>query len=157
MYELRSRALDRRSGPPRGGGTAVRPPRTPPHRAPSNHPPPGGLRLTRRARVLGRALFGAASALVLVAAGIGWYLHSSVLGGLATSHALAGLGSAPGSGGDLNILLMGLDSRRDNEGDDLPAAILKQLHAEWKLMDQSLNEILKEQGHGTSRALSTSR
>ena len=120
--------MDRRSGHPQGG-TAARPPRTPPHRAPSNHPPPSRLRLTRRARVLGRALFGAASALVLVAAGIGWYLHSSVLGGLATSHALAGLGPAGSSGGDLNILLMGLDSRRDNEGNDLPAAILRQLHA----------------------------
>jgi LCP family protein required for cell wall assembly len=121
--------VDRRSGDPQGGSTAVRPPRTPPHRAPSNHPPPAGLRLTRRARVLGRALFGGASALVLVAAGSGWYLHSSVLGGLATSHALAGLGSSGGSGGDLNILLMGLDSRRDNEGNDLPTAILRQLHA----------------------------
>jgi LCP family protein required for cell wall assembly len=52
-----------------------------------------------------------------------------VLGGLATSHALVGLGSAGRSGGDLNILLMGLDSRRDNQGNDLPAAILRQLHA----------------------------
>jgi len=35
--------------------------------------------------------------------------------------------------------------------------ILKQLHTEWQLMDLSLNEIVKEQGHGTPRALSTSR
>jgi LCP family protein required for cell wall assembly len=121
--------LDRRSGHPQGGGAVVRTPRSPQSRAPRKHPPPSGLRLTRRARMLGRALFGGASALVLVAAGIGWYLHASVLGGLATSHALVGLGSAGRSGGDLNILLMGLDSRRDNQGNDLPAAILQQLHA----------------------------
>lgn len=90
---------------------------------------PTRLRLTRRARVLGRALFGAASALVLVAAAIGWYLHSSVLGGLATSHALAGLGGGGHPDGDLNVLLMGLDSRKDNQGNDLPPAILQQLHA----------------------------
>ena len=35
--------------------------------------------------------------------------------------------------------------------------ILKQLHTEWQLMDLSLNEILKEQVHGTSRAVSASR
>jgi LCP family protein required for cell wall assembly len=92
-------------------------------------PQPTRLRLTRRARLLGRALFGAASALVLVAAAIGWYLHSSVLGGLATSHALAGLGGDGHPDGDLNVLLMGLDSRRDNQGNDLPPAILQQLHA----------------------------
>jgi LCP family protein required for cell wall assembly len=66
---------------------------------------------------------------VLIAAGAGWYLHASVLGGLASSHALAGLGSTPRAGSDLNILLMGLDSRRDNQGNDLPPAILAQLHA----------------------------
>jgi LCP family protein required for cell wall assembly len=125
VYEHRSRALDRRSGHPQDrGGPAARPARTPPAR-----PLPTRLRLTRRARYLGRALFGAASALVLVAAGAGWYLHSSVLGGLATSHALVGLGTADRPDGDLNVLLMGLDSRRDNEGGDLPAAILQQLHA----------------------------
>jgi LCP family protein required for cell wall assembly len=73
--------------------------------------------------------FGAASALVLVAAALGWYLHSSVLGGLATSHALAGLGGSGHPDGDINVLLMGLDSRRDNQGNDLPPAILQQLHA----------------------------
>jgi LCP family protein required for cell wall assembly len=121
--------LDRRSGHPQGGGSVVRPPRSPQNRTLHNRPPPTRLRLTRRARLLGRALFGGAAALVLAAAGTGWYLHSSVLGGLATSHALVGLGSANRSGGDLNILLMGLDSRRDNQGNDLPAATLQQLHA----------------------------
>ena len=100
-----------------------------PGRAQPARPLPARLRLTRRARVLLRALFGSASALVLLAAALGWYFHASVLGDLASSHALVGLGSARQSGGDVNILLMGLDSRRDNQGNDLPPAIPAQLHA----------------------------
>ena len=66
---------------------------------------------------------------MLVAAALGWYLHSSVLGGLATSHALVGLSGGGHPDGDINVLLMGLDSRKDNQGNDLPPAILQQLHA----------------------------
>ena len=105
------------------------PPVTAPPRSRPGYPPGQRLRLTRRARYIGRALFGAASSLVLIAAGAGWYLNSSVLGGLATSNALAGLVRGGSPHGDLNILLMGLDSRRDNDGGDLPAATLAQLHA----------------------------
>jgi len=35
--------------------------------------------------------------------------------------------------------------------------ILKHLHAEWQLMDSSLKEILKEQTHGTHRAVPAGR
>ena len=35
--------------------------------------------------------------------------------------------------------------------------ILKQLHTEWKLMDMSLKEIVKEQTHATNRAVPASR
>jgi LCP family protein required for cell wall assembly len=98
------------------------------HGRPGSGPGPR-LRFTRRARYIGRALFGAAAALVLVGAGAGWYLHTSVLGGLATSNALAGLSRGDTPDSDLNILLMGLDSRRDNEGSELPAATLAELHA----------------------------
>jgi LCP family protein required for cell wall assembly len=87
----------------------------------------GGIRLTRRARIIGRTMVGAASALVLVAAALGWYLHTAVLGSLATSHALSGLSGS--SGGGVNILLMGLDSRRDMDGGPLSPAVLAQLHA----------------------------
>lgn len=68
-----------------------------------------------------------ASALVLAAAGLGWYLHTAVLGSLATSHALAGL--AGSSGSSVNVLLMGLDSRRDMDGGPLAPSVLAQLHA----------------------------
>ena len=77
--------------------------------------------------MLGRAAFGVASALVLAAAGLGWYLHTAVFGALATSHALAGLTGS--SGGGVNILLMGLDSRRDMDGGPLAPSVLAQLHA----------------------------
>lgn len=96
---------------------------------PRNPAQPTRFRFTRRARIFGRVVFGAASALVLVSAAVGWYLHSSVLGELANSHALAGLGGSGHPDGDVNVLLMGLDSRRDNQGNDLPPAILQQLHA----------------------------
>src|SRR5947209_18198697 len=35
--------------------------------------------------------------------------------------------------------------------------VLKQLLAEWESIDSSLREVLKEQTHGSSRSLSTSR
>lgn len=85
------------------------------------------LRLTRRARIIGRSFFGVSSALVLLVAGLGWYLNADFLSGLGTSRAMSGLGG--GSGGDVNILLMGLDSRKDLNGNDLPASILDRLHA----------------------------
>jgi LCP family protein required for cell wall assembly len=50
---------------------------------------------------------------------LGGFLHSAALGGsIPKSH-----------DGSVNILLMGLDSRRDNQGHDLPAPILEELHA----------------------------
>lgn len=83
----------------------------------------------RSMRLLGRLSFGLAAFSVLAAAGIGWYLHSTVLGGLASSNALSGLSRPAEAGSDQNILLMGLDSRRDLDGNDLPPAVLAQLHA----------------------------
>jgi LCP family protein required for cell wall assembly len=85
--------------------------------------PPRGL------RIAGRLSFGLAAFLVLATAGTGWYLHTAVLGGLSSSNALTGLSRPAKGGADLNILLMGLDSRRDLDGNDLPASVLAQLHA----------------------------
>ena len=42
------------------------------------------------------------------------------------SHALKG--AAQSGGGDTNILLLGLDSRRANDGSDLPRKLLDLLH-----------------------------
>lgn len=85
------------------------------------------VRLPRGLRLGGRAVFGAAAALVLVGAGAGYFFERAVVGSLTTSEALAGLGTRPEA--DQNILLMGLDSRKDMNGNDLPAAILGKLHA----------------------------
>ena len=71
----------------------------------------------------GRAALVVASALVFLAAGAGWV-------------ALRGLGGGPAlatgshqADGSVNILLIGLDTRRDQNGNPLPKAVLDQLHA----------------------------
>ncbi|MCP2338649.1 LCP family protein [Actinomadura rupiterrae] len=68
----------------------------------------------------------AAAATVLVASGLAYFVLDN-LRGLGSSHAI---GNAPKStDGATNILLIGLDSRKDQNGDPLPNAILRQLHA----------------------------
>ncbi|WP_329152554.1 LCP family protein [Streptomyces sp. NBC_01456] len=68
-------------------------------------------------------------ALLLVVAGFGgWYVYHDVFGRMGSSRALDG--AAPKStDGATNILLMGLDSRKDQNGEDLPPAVLDKLHA----------------------------
>lgn len=66
--------------------------------------------------------------LALIAGGICWHLMRDLQSGIATSHALPSHAPKP-KDGSTNILLMGLDSRKDQNGQDLPPAILKQLHA----------------------------
>ena len=87
----------------------------------------GPPKLPRGLRIGGRVLAGSLSVLVLVAAAGGWYIERTLLQTFTTSNALAGLGGHPEA--DQNILLMGLDSRKDMNGNDLPPAILSQLHA----------------------------
>jgi LCP family protein required for cell wall assembly len=60
--------------------------------------------------------------------GAGYYVAHGALGGITVSQALSP--DDPRSNGDnMNILLIGLDSRKDQDGNDLPNSILKQLHA----------------------------
>lgn len=94
---------------------------------PVRRSPVARLHLPRGMRVGGRVLFGGVAALVLLGAGTGYFFERAVVGSLTTSNALAGLGTPADA--DQNILLMGLDSRKDMNGDDLPAAILDKLHA----------------------------
>ena len=90
--------------------------------SPLNRPrPPRGMRLG------GRVLAGSLALIVLAAAGTGWYMDRTISQTLTTSDALDGLGGHPES--DQNILLMGLDSRKDMNGNDLPESILDKLHA----------------------------
>ncbi|RXS73194.1 LytR family transcriptional regulator [Streptomyces sp. TM32] len=81
----------------------------------------------RRART--RRLVLAFLALLLLAISFGgWYVYHDVFGRMGSSRALDG--TAPRStGGATNILLMGLDSRKDQNGEDLPPAVLDKLHA----------------------------
>ena len=67
------------------------------------------------------------SAAVVLSTGFAWATLRDLSAGLTTSNALAG-GSAS-QDGSVNILLMGLDSRKDQNGNALPPSILDQLHA----------------------------
>ena len=82
--------------------------------------------------VQGRGFIGAFFALValvvLVATGSGWWMAHGMLGGITVSQALSS--QDPKSTGDgQNILLIGLDSRKDQDGNDLSWNLLKHLHA----------------------------
>jgi LCP family protein required for cell wall assembly len=106
---------------PRSDGGARRP-------APASRPSPfARLRQPRRLRIGTRILSGSLALIVLAASGTGWYMDRTINQTLTTSDALDGLGNHPEA--DQNILLMGLDSRKDMNGNDLPHSILDKLHA----------------------------
>jgi LCP family protein required for cell wall assembly len=74
----------------------------------------------------------------LVVTGYAWNVLNELTGGLTKSDALSGspVGDTTGGGSDnsvasgpMNLLVMGLDSRLDQHGNPLPAAVLEQLHA----------------------------
>jgi anionic cell wall polymer biosynthesis LytR-Cps2A-Psr (LCP) family protein len=60
--------------------------------------------------------------------GGGWWATRHLVGGITVSQAL-GLDAPRSADGSMNVLLIGLDSRRDQHGNDLPQDILDQLHA----------------------------
>jgi LCP family protein required for cell wall assembly len=73
---------------------------------------------------LGTAL---AAVVILVITGMAWAGSRNVFGGITISEALEGV---PGStGGDQNILIIGLDSRLDQHGRPLPQKMYDALHA----------------------------
>ncbi len=78
--------------------------------------------------VIRRVLVTALALAVLSITGLGYWQARGVLGGITVSRAL-GLDFPRSSGGGTNILLIGLDSRKDQQGNDLPASILDKLHA----------------------------
>lgn len=65
-----------------------------------------------------------ASALVLVLTGGAWGLYRNVTAGITTTD----LGLGGGNGGTQNVLLVGVDSREDAQGNPLPQSVLDQLH-----------------------------
>jgi LCP family protein required for cell wall assembly len=60
--------------------------------------------------------------------GAGYWVAHGALGGITVSQALSA-DDPRSTGSEMNILLIGLDSRKDQDGNDLPSSILKQLHA----------------------------
>ncbi|MFE3761663.1 LCP family protein [Streptomyces sp. NPDC059104] len=80
-----------------------------------------------RPRRIGRTLLITGCALTVMAGGTAWYLYRDLASSIGSSKALEG--AEKSAHGDLNILLIGLDSRRDQNGDPLPEEVLDQLHA----------------------------
>jgi LCP family protein required for cell wall assembly len=90
-------------------------------------------------KVTGRTMVALLSAVVLAASGYGWVEVNKVRDGITTtdvfgSHQpLAGSATTttavPGLDGPQDILVVGLDSRTDAQGNPLPQAVLDQLHA----------------------------
>ncbi|NMH96291.1 LCP family protein [Pseudonocardia acidicola] len=80
-------------------------------------------RVLRRGRIVVALL----SVLVLMVTGYAWDQYRNLTTGIRTSNALSGSGKS--SGGDTNILIMGLDSRLDENGNPLPQDIYDALHA----------------------------
>src|SRR3954454_12902165 len=79
----------------------------------------------------GRLLLVAAMAVVVLVVGYAGYSYLRLTRGITTSDVL-GAGGTPTTGsahGHTNLLVMGLDSRVDENGDPLPADIYAALHA----------------------------
>ncbi|VBA43049.1 Transcriptional regulator LytR [Mycobacterium attenuatum] len=68
------------------------------------------------------------SVVALGMTGAGYWVAHGALGGITISQALTAE-DPRSTGNNMNILLIGLDSRKDQEGNDLPWSILKHLHA----------------------------
>ncbi|MFL6116161.1 MAG: LCP family protein [Catenulispora sp.] len=128
----RPRAQDeirRRSRPkPRPDSQPPRP--NDPRRSPHRSGRPG------RAALVARALLATASAAVLLVSGATWAAYHNLTSGLLTSDAINAIRSgekgyvAPHLDGSVNLLLIGLDSRKDMDGNDLPTDFVEQeLHA----------------------------
>ncbi|WP_167097424.1 LCP family protein [Mycobacterium sp. DL592] len=85
-------------------------------------------RARRAARILCRTLAGLVSVVVVMATGVAYSQAHGLLGGITISRAL-GSDEPRSSGGAMNILLIGLDSRKDQDGNELPDEVLDKLHA----------------------------
>lgn len=77
---------------------------------------------------LTRGLMSIVSVAAVLMTGAGYWVAHGALGGITVSQALSPE-DPRSTGSDMNILLIGLDSRKDQDGNDLPWSILKQLHA----------------------------
>ena len=77
--------------------------------------------------IVAQVVTALAAVVILVVTGMAWAGNRNLFGGITISQALEG---SPGStGGDQNILIMGLDSRLDEHGQPLPQDMYNALHA----------------------------
>ncbi len=83
---------------------------------------------SRLRKGLTRGFMTLTSLAAVLLTGAGYYIAHGALGGITVSQALSAE-DPRSSGSNMNILLIGLDSRKDQDGNDLPWSILKQLHA----------------------------
>jgi LCP family protein required for cell wall assembly len=72
--------------------------------------------------------FAVVAVVVVLATGSGWWMAHGMLGGITVSQALSSQ-DPKSTGNGQNILLIGLDSRKDQDGNDLSWNLLKHLHA----------------------------
>ncbi|MUL45771.1 LytR family transcriptional regulator [Mycobacterium sp. CBMA293] len=77
---------------------------------------------------VGRVALALVTAVAVLTTGLGWWTVRGALHGITVSDAL-GADAPKSTGGSMNILLIGLDSRKDQQGNDLPQALLDKLHA----------------------------
>lgn len=82
----------------------------------------------RVGRTLLKVVVGGLSIVVLVGTAVGFATEGRFDRGFTRSAAL-GVDAPRSLAGDVNVLLIGLDTRKDQDGNDLPKEILDQLHA----------------------------
>lgn len=101
------------------------------HRLPARHRR-SRLQSLLSARVgwdtVGRVALALVTVVAVATTGLGWWTVRGALHGITVSDAL-GADAPKSTGGAMNILLIGLDSRKDQQGNDLPQALLDKLHA----------------------------
>ncbi len=127
-------------------------PRRARHRRPRR---PAEYRILGGVKVLGAVV----SALVLVFSGVGWAELHGVPSVITTSAALAD--EPPSLGAEQNILIMGLDTRRDQQGGLLPPDLYDALHAGDQHSGENDADVLIvlhiPAGHGPVTAISIPR
>ncbi|WP_372494072.1 MULTISPECIES: LCP family protein [Nocardia] len=79
-------------------------------------------------RIVGRLAAAATAVVVVSGTGFAYYTEKAVNEGFTRSNVISEADAAA-LDGDMNILLIGLDTRKDQNGNDLPKDILDQLHA----------------------------
>jgi LCP family protein required for cell wall assembly len=105
----------------RPGGPDVRPHSQPPrHRLPNRSS-------KRRLVICAQLLTALVAVVIVVITGMAWAGNRNLFRGITVSQALEGVPSS--TGGDQNILIMGLDSRLDQHGRPLPQEMYEALHA----------------------------